>query len=211
MSDIKKNEIVAIDEFVYEPYFDEETGEYIDKCPYQKYQRNRKLYICRCKNTKFCDLVSYKNHIKTKTHQQYIKNYKTYNKDTEESHKEIKGFRIQNELLERQQARLTKICIKQKDEIQVLTKANEENQKVINRLKVKCGQRKKIIEEMKGKNTADEDYLKLNEVYQHLKHEHENLQKEFKKIKEEFEAYKNVIHNDTETLFNCYDEDGNNI
>ena len=97
MSSIKTNEIVPVDEFVYEPYFDEETGEYVDKCPYQKYQRNRKIYICRCKNTKFSDLVSYKNHVKTKTHQQYIKNYKSYNKITEESNKEIKGFRVRND------------------------------------------------------------------------------------------------------------------
>ena len=58
--------ITLIHSEIYVPDFNENTDEYIDKCPYKPYERNCIRYECRCKaGSYFLNNVSYKQHTKS--------------------------------------------------------------------------------------------------------------------------------------------------
>jgi hypothetical protein len=91
-----------IDLDIYNPIFDENNDVYIDKCPYKPYQRNCKQYTCNCKaGALFLNNSSYKQHIKTKTHRDYIKNYKKYNNQIYIRDETIKKLKVDLELTTR--------------------------------------------------------------------------------------------------------------
>jgi hypothetical protein len=70
------NSIIPTESCQYEPEFNEETGEYYDECPYPPYTRNAIRYDCKCKaGSGFMGRQAFKNHIKNKTHQLYLKYY----------------------------------------------------------------------------------------------------------------------------------------
>ena len=95
-------ELANIDKEIYVPVFDENSDIYIDKSPYMPYQRKCIEYSCKCRSgSTFYNNASFKQHTKTKTHQNFIKNYKKYNKQIYERDETIKKQRIEIELLSR--------------------------------------------------------------------------------------------------------------
>ena len=95
-------EVATINHEIYKPVFDENGDTYLDCSPYKPYQRKCIEYECNCRaGSSFFNNASYKQHIKTKTHRDYIENYKKYNKELYERDEIIKNLKIENELLTR--------------------------------------------------------------------------------------------------------------
>lgn len=83
----------------YKPEFDEETGEYYDECPYEKYKRSKKSYSCPCVSGKIINTrAQFIAHFKIKSHKNWLKNIGKKNDDN----KIIKELRINNEKKEKQ-------------------------------------------------------------------------------------------------------------
>ena len=94
--------LITIDKEIYTPVFNEEDDTYIDKCPYVPYQRKCIEYTCSCRaGASFFNNASYKQHIKSKTHLNYIKNYKKYNAQIYERDETIKNLKVELELTKR--------------------------------------------------------------------------------------------------------------
>ena len=82
----------------YKPDFDEETGDYYDKCPYEKYKRSQKSYTCPCVSGKIINnRGQFIQHIKIIAHKNWLKNIGKENDDN----KLIKELRIENEKKEK--------------------------------------------------------------------------------------------------------------
>jgi predicted transcriptional regulator len=95
------NSIIPTESCQYEPEFNEETGEYYDECPYPPYTRNAIRYDCKCKaGSGFMGRQAFKNHIKNKTHQLYLKDYNENRKEVNDLKKENIKLRGNNERLE---------------------------------------------------------------------------------------------------------------
>jgi len=112
------SQLAKIDYDIYIPVFDENTGEYIDKSPYKPYERNRVRFECRCCAGKsFVTNAQFKSHIKSHTHQEFIKNYPKYYKEVDNASETIKNQLIEIELLKRKNRKITKqyIILKSKD------------------------------------------------------------------------------------------------
>ena len=102
------NQLIAVYNSIYIPSFDENEDEYIDKSPYKPYQRNCIRFECRCKaGASFVNNTMFKQHIKTKTHKDFIKNYKKYYKEIDESKEIINSLKVELELLSRKNKKLT--------------------------------------------------------------------------------------------------------
>lgn len=102
----KSKTLATIDLENYVPVFDENNDTYIDKCPYIPYQRKCIEYSCNCKaGASFFNNASYKQHVKTKTHRDYVKNYKKYNKELYERDETIKNLNVELELTKRKMNR----------------------------------------------------------------------------------------------------------
>ena len=113
-------EIVSIHQKCYQPEYDPDKDEYFDKSPIQKFERNNIHFTCKCRiNSQFRTLSEYKNHIKTKTHINFIKNYKIYNKELTEANQRIVELTRDNELLLRKNVDLV-------NENEILLKKNIE-------------------------------------------------------------------------------------
>lgn len=94
--------LVATHNVIYKPGFDENSGLYIDMTPYQRYSRNCQVYECRCRaGASFRGNAEYKQHIKSKTHQDFIGNYAKYFKEVDEAQDRIKELRVKSDLSER--------------------------------------------------------------------------------------------------------------
>jgi|TARA_Y100000389_G_C17292956_1_gene428972 FtsZ-binding cell division protein ZapB len=99
--------LALIDCEIYVPGFNENTDEYFDKCPYRPYERNCIRYECRCKaGAHFMNNASFKQHIKSRTHKDFIENYKKYYKEVDEAQDTIKQLRTELELLKRKNTSL---------------------------------------------------------------------------------------------------------
>jgi len=95
-------QLVQVYTDIYKPAFDENTDEYIDKSPYKPYERNCIRFECRCKaGTYFIGYSQFKQHIKSKTHKDFIVNYKKYFKELDDKIEENKKLLSENQLLER--------------------------------------------------------------------------------------------------------------
>ena len=109
-------ELTTINFEIYKPSFNEDKDEYYDKCPYVPYERNCIRYECRCKaGVSFVNTTQFKQHIKSKTHQEFIINYPKYYKEVDEAQDIIKQLRVDNELLTRKTDKLTttnRKCVK---------------------------------------------------------------------------------------------------
>ena len=94
-------ELVSTEIKIYKPEFDTEKDIYYDKSPFKKHERGIP-HKCHCKTGKlFNNLTQYKQHIKTKTHQNYIQNYKNHNQELDSANERIKELTKENELLKR--------------------------------------------------------------------------------------------------------------
>jgi len=100
-------EIQLVNFQVYIPSFNVEQDIYFDKSPYQPYERKAIRYECRCRaGASFCGTGQFKQHIKSKTHQDFIQNYSKYFKEVDESQEKIKQLTIENEMLQRKANKL---------------------------------------------------------------------------------------------------------
>ena len=94
---------------IYAPVFDENTSTYKDKCPYKDYERNRIHYSCPCKAGVVVTCKNlYSQHIKSKTHKEYLKNFMIYNKPLADEQKLTKQLKYDNEILFRKNAKMIK-------------------------------------------------------------------------------------------------------
>jgi len=108
-------QIISVNKEIYIPSFNEEVDEYYDKSPYKRYERNCIQYECRCKaGSVFMGNAMFKQHIKSKTHKDFIMNYKRYYAEADRAKETIKELRIENEFLTRKNIKLQQ----QKDELE---------------------------------------------------------------------------------------------
>lgn len=106
----KMNQLTKVETSIYIPSFDENNDIYIDKSPYKPYERKCIKYECRCKaGAFFIGNSMFKQHIKSKTHKDFILNYKKYFKEVDEAKETINNLKIENELLKRKLLRYQKV------------------------------------------------------------------------------------------------------
>ena len=100
-------EIVSIQHKCYQPEYDPDKDEYFDKSPIKKFERNNIHFTCKCRiNSQFRTLSEYKIHINTKTHINFIKNYKIYNKELTDANRRIVELTKDYELVSRKNIEL---------------------------------------------------------------------------------------------------------
>ena len=106
----KMNQLTKVETSIYIPSFDENNDIYIDKSPYKPYERKCIKFECRCKaGAYFVGNSMFKQHIKSKTHKDFILNYKKYFKEVDEANETINNLKIENELLKRKLLRYQKV------------------------------------------------------------------------------------------------------
>ena len=94
------NQLVA-EPPTYTPQFNENSGKFEDKSPFIKGERKCIQYKCSCKSgTLFSGYSQWKNHIKSKTHQEYIVNYEKNNKEVDDLKIEKNDLLAKNGVLE---------------------------------------------------------------------------------------------------------------
>ena len=104
------SELATIHFDIYKPSFNEDTDEYYDKCPYIRYERNCIRYECRCKaGVSFGNATQFKQHIKSKTHKEFIKNYKNHMNSINDFENTLKEKDIEIEFLKRDNTKSKKI------------------------------------------------------------------------------------------------------
>ena len=92
--------IINTEHYLYDPTFDTETGNYVDKCPYRKNERNRKIYQCNCKAGSIIhNRISYNSHIKSECHKNYLSNYDVFKKEVTEEKEKNKHLTYEKEML----------------------------------------------------------------------------------------------------------------
>jgi hypothetical protein len=104
------NQLITVESSIYIPKFDENNDCYLDSSPYKPYERNCVRYECRCKaGSYFVNNMMFKQHIKSKTHKEFITNYKKYFKEVDEATETINDLKVENELLKRKLKKYQKI------------------------------------------------------------------------------------------------------
>jgi len=95
-------ELVSLEDEVYVPRYNPDTGIYEDETPFCKYSRKNQRYECRCRVGSFFTTYSqFSMHCKTKTHRRFIATYEKYYKESDKAREEIKGLMVENERLKR--------------------------------------------------------------------------------------------------------------
>ena len=99
--------IIAINREIYKPTIDSNNGIYTDICPYSLHERQRIVYDCRCKaGCSFDSRSKFNQHIKTKTHKEWIKNYDKYYKEVDDAQNTIKELTIKLQISMRKISKL---------------------------------------------------------------------------------------------------------
>jgi len=99
--------IESIHYAIYIPQFNTDEDKYTDKSPYKLYERTPIRYECRCRaGASFCGTSQFKQHIKSKTHRDFITNYSKYFKEVDEAQGKIKQLTVENEMLQRKNKHL---------------------------------------------------------------------------------------------------------
>lgn len=178
--------LVKTEKSVYDPSFDENTGKYVDICPYKKHERNRIMYSCRCDvSVIITNTQQFRSHIKSKKHQELVKNFKQYSTPTECVEKELKQHRIDKELLTRQKTILQEKAMKLMEE---LTKIREENTKM----------KKEKEAEKKKRESMRKNIKELNIQNKNLKSEISKKDGEIKYINNQLtiedDVYREIIN-----------------
>ena len=129
------NQLVQVYTAIYKPAFNENTDNYLDKSPYKPYERNCTRYECRCKaGSYFVGLSQFKQHIKSKTHKDFITNYSKYYKEIDELGETNKKLLSDKELLIRKNDHLNDINRSLTLKIQKLQNHNKDLLKIIGEL-----------------------------------------------------------------------------
>ena len=129
------NQLVQVYTDIYKPEFNENTDNYIDKSPYKPYERNCIRYECRCRaGAYFVGLSQFKQHIKSKTHKDFIINYSKYFKEIDELGETNKKLLSEKELLLRKNDNLNDINGSLTKKIEKLQKQNKDLLKIIEEL-----------------------------------------------------------------------------
>ena len=119
------NQIQQVFTEIYKPSFDVDKDEFVDKTPYRAYERNCIRYECRCKaGAYFVDNKNFKQHTKSKTHKEFIENYKKYYKEVDEAGETIINLTADKELLLRKNQSLMNDCRSYTTKIGLLQKQN---------------------------------------------------------------------------------------
>ena len=125
-------QLVQVYTDIYKPAFDENRDEYTDKSPYKPYERNCIRFECRCKaGAYFIGNSQFKQHIKSKTHKDFIVNYKKYFKEIDELGEKNKTLLSENQLLERKNNSQNDKIEDLLNKIDKLQKQNKELLKII--------------------------------------------------------------------------------
>ena len=120
------NQLTIVDTDIYKPVFNVETDKFVDKSPYKPYERRCVRYECRCKaGSYFIGGVQYKQHVKSKTHRDFVEYYKKYYKEIDESIAIIKSLTGDKELLLRRVDTLTATTVSLRDKSDSLRKQNK--------------------------------------------------------------------------------------
>ena len=133
-------QLVQVYTDIYKPEFDENKDKYIDKSPYKPYERNCIRFECRCKaGAYFIGNSQFKQHIKSKTHKDFIVNYKKYFKEIDELGEKNNKLLSENQLLERKNnlqsdkiedllTKIEKLQKQNKDLLKIIAEMNEEDE-----------------------------------------------------------------------------------
>lgn len=133
-------QLVQVYTDIYKPTFDENSDKYIDKSPYKPYERNCIRFECRCRaGAYFIGNVQFKQHIKSKTHKDFIINYKKYFKEIDELNDKNKKLLTENQLLERKNnlqnekieellEKIDKLHKQNKDLLKIISDMNDEEE-----------------------------------------------------------------------------------
>jgi predicted RNase H-like nuclease (RuvC/YqgF family) len=117
--------IVCVITEIYKPVFNENEDNFVDKCPYEKHERNRIHYQCRCKaGTYITSRGEFIQHIKSKTHKTFIENYSAYYKEVDDAEETNKKLTTDNEIMKR------KIEMRQKENEQQEKKLISKDEKI---------------------------------------------------------------------------------
>jgi len=101
------NQLQIVVEKIYKPHFDVETDEFVDKSPYSPYERRCIRYECRCRaGACFAGNAQFKQHIKSKTHKDFITFYKKYYKEADDALVTCRDLLAEKELLLRKNEKL---------------------------------------------------------------------------------------------------------
>ena len=118
----------------YIPSFDPDSGLYKDILPYKPYEKSRITYQCPCKSdTMFDSTFSFRQHIKSRCHQNYIENYSFFQKEINEEKELNKKLKYDKEIL-------TRKLNKKKDEYNAL---ESKHNKLVIAFKKYCDRSKK--------------------------------------------------------------------
>lgn len=139
------NQLVATNHIIYVPKFDHNKGIYYDESPYKPYERNCQVYECRCKaGGSFRGNLSFKSHIKSQTHKDFITNYSKYYKEVDEAMANIKELRVDLEKIKRENERLKRERNKMAKEILELRQLADINEEEINKY-IESNKQKSVI------------------------------------------------------------------
>ncbi len=90
---------------IYHPEYDINTGLYVDNCPFLPRQTGI-IYVCHCNHKSFTCRSEYSYHIKLKSHQRYITNYREMIDDLSTAKSYISNLHQKNVRLESEVAML---------------------------------------------------------------------------------------------------------
>ena len=168
--------LVSTHNVIYKPGFDENSGRYIDITPYQRYGRNCQVYECRCRaGTSFRGNVEFKQHIKSKTHQDFINNYPKYFKEVDEAQDRIKELRVKTDLSERTISKL------EREKREITERSNSQIRGANSQIRGANSQITKLTSEKKG---IEIEMVELKQKLRLVEMEKEELEKQQEKDKE---------------------------
>jgi hypothetical protein len=160
--------IIPTEKTLYELTYDPDKDEFIDISPFKKYDRssNNLEYYCPCKcNSGFSIWSGWEHHCKLKTHIEYRKNYRFFNKPLLDCRQLVIDQKRENHKLENKYKGL-KLKYKAKDdEIQSLKDENIILGKNLDSIVKENYDVKKQLSEIQEKyNSLQKDMEEINDV-----------------------------------------------
>lgn len=166
--------IIPTEKTLYELTYNPDTDEFVDISPFKKYDRssNHLEYYCPCKvNSGFSIWSGWEHHCKLKTHIEYRKNYKFFNKPLLDCRQLVIDQKRDNHKLENKYKGL-KLKYKLKDDeiksleekntildknIKSIVKENYDIREELRLMTEKCNSLEKDIEDINNSVISDSD------------------------------------------------------